>query len=62
MLTVVVGFGVSTLTLGTFVLAFIRPELDLAVMVRYLTDLFSIIVGALIGFVSGRFAGRSEKE
>lgn len=61
MLAAIVGVSLGSLIIGSFIVAIVNPETDLGAIVRYLTDLTSTIVGALIGFIGGRASAKKDE-
>lgn len=60
MLALVVMISIFSMIIGSFVVTFFNPTTDIGTLMRYLTDLTSTIVGALIGFIGGRATGKKE--
>jgi uncharacterized membrane protein YgaE (UPF0421/DUF939 family) len=60
LLTLLVCLVVAVEVIGTVAIYLIRPESDASPIFDALTETVTVIVGALIGFIGGRYVGRSE--
>jgi hypothetical protein len=50
-----------TVTIGVIVARVIHPEIDLSKAAESINNMLSTIIGALVGFISGRAYGRREE-
>ena len=58
----VVGFVLIVSAVGVLVLELIQPDTDTSPIIEVESEILAILVGALVGFVGGRNAGRNEAE
>jgi hypothetical protein len=61
MLTILVCIVLILVILGIVILRIIHPELDLKGAGDAIFNMISTIIGALVGFISGRIYGRKEE-
>lgn len=61
-LTLLVCLVISVEVIGTVAIILLRPESDASPIFDALTETVTVIVGALIGFIGGRYVGRSETD
>jgi len=55
--TCVVSFSVTFLVVGAVVMRIIHPDSEIKPAAELVTNMISTIVGALLGFISGRATG-----
>lgn len=53
---------ISVEVIGTVAIILFRPEANASPIFDALTETVTVIVGALIGFIGGRYVGRSETD
>jgi len=56
----IVGIVLIVGALGVLLVEILHPELDTAPIVEAESEILAVLVGALVGFIGGRAAGRSE--
>lgn len=61
-LTLLVCLVIAVEVLGTVAIILIRPDSDVSPIFDALTETVTVIVGALIGFIGGRYVGRHESD
>jgi uncharacterized membrane protein YfcA len=49
-------------TLGTIIAKMVHPEMEVSKAAEAINNMLSTIIGALVGFISGRAYGRREQE
>lgn len=59
-LTFLVCLVIAVEVIGTVAIILFRPDADASPIFDALTETVTVIVGALIGFIGGRYAGRNE--
>lgn len=57
-----VAFVLITSALGVLILELVDPATDTTPIIEVESEILAILVGALVGFVGGRNAGRNEAE
>lgn len=56
----IISFVIVVTLLGVILIELVHPETDTESMVRMESEILGVLVGALVGFISGRNVGRSE--
>jgi hypothetical protein len=60
--TVLICVVMVIVTTGTIIAKIWRPEIDTARPAEAINNMLSTIIGALVGFISGRAFGKKEQE
>jgi hypothetical protein len=58
----IVGFVLIISAIGVLMLELFQPDVDTAPIIEVESEILAILVGALVGFVGGRQAGRNEAD
>jgi putative flippase GtrA len=62
MLSCVVSFSLLFLVVGAVLLRLIHPTAEMKPAAELVTNIISTIIGALVGFIGGRAAGKMEAQ
>jgi hypothetical protein len=61
MFTILICVIMTIVTIGAFAAKLMHPEMDLSKASEAINNMLSTIIGALVGFISGRAYGRREE-
>lgn len=62
LLTILICLVMIIVTVGTLTVKIIHPDQEVSKAAEAINNMLSTIIGALVGFISGRAYGRKEQE